>query len=613
MDHRESRPPSAASKPIVQRAVLALLVIGLAWSLSASGLVSQLVERLALGAAPGPADGVTRLDPRDVECPRGATARREEATTDRPAFIACEAEIAGRMVRDGPYLELDPEGMTARQGAYARGAQVGRWVRWTPAGEIDSVIVLKKGEASRFIPEPEDLCPPGATRRRDIGFDDRRRMWSSCTAPRAGARPELNGPYVTWDEEHAPGGARYVLRDITTYAHGERHGTHLEFAGPFQHESLVEEETYEHGALARESRGYYDDGAPRELRHYLHGQLDGERVGYGPDGSERWRVTYDHGQQVAVSGDLRVAERPCPAGAVPTFAPDRHSASCASRNQGRVQRDGPYVVWDTAGQVVESGLYANNEKKELWTAPPGVELPATVSDQTLVATIPVRIGEEEYALEAASRQPAKGRDGPVSIWFRDNVSARYPTPRTVIRSSAVEVYGLPPGNYYMEIDVDANKDNPMRWPGDLTTGLDFAVAAGELTRGPTAKLMYTMHLLAPWDNGQPIPGFRYPCTDAKAVIGSPVRFAWERPPVDPRLDLEYRYGLARRECQGYRMIETKLGATKATEVLLDLPPSRPGEAYQWNVVAFAAEKPVGRLMAFGDDGSYGWSLSFRVR
>jgi hypothetical protein len=49
------------------------------------------------------------------------------------------------------------------------------------------------------------------------------------------------------------------------------------------------------------------------------------------------------------------------------------------------------------------------------------------------------------------------------------------------------------------------------------------------------------------------------------------------------------------------------------EVLLDVPPSRPGEAYQWNVVAFAADKPVGRLMAFGDDGSYGWSLSFRVR
>ncbi len=132
--------------------------------------------------------------------------------------------IGGRMIRHGPYVELDAGGGTARQGTYARGLQVGRWVRWTPAGAIDSVIVLKTGEASRFVPEPENLCPPGTTRRRELGFDDRRRMWSSCTTPGAGEKQELDGPYVTWDEEDAPGGRRYVLRDITTYAHGERHG-----------------------------------------------------------------------------------------------------------------------------------------------------------------------------------------------------------------------------------------------------------------------------------------------------------------------------------------------------------------------------------------------------
>ena len=597
---------------VARRAVAALAVVGAAWALSASGVVEVIVQRLALGKAPGPADFVTRLSANDVECPSGTSLRRSDPAPDGRAKLWCETTAALRSVRHGSYIELYPDGSTARQGSYLRGRQVGAWVRWAPAGKAETVTVLRPGESSRHIPEPEELCPPGTTRHRSFGFDDRRRMWSECTAPGTKGKQGkevLAGPHVTWDEEPAPdGGTRYVLRDLMTYRDDERHGPHLVFAGPFAREMVVERETYDDGRLVGESRSFFLDGTVRESRNYREGELDGVRVGYAPDGSERWRVTYELGRVLATKGDLTVANEPCPEPSVPTFAADGKSAFCARRYQHFLERSGPYIVWDAEGRVVESGLYESNEKKRLWIAPEGVELPPEVSDQTQVAAIELFVGDEPYSPDRTPRGEEK--TDPVHVWFRSNRDMGYPRPRTEIRGNLVAVYGLAPGSYYMEVDVDANTSNDVNWPGDLVAALDFSVTEGEVTRRP-AKLLYTIRLRAPRDNDIEIPGWRYPCKDPQAVLAGPVHFAWERPPVDPAIAVSYKYRLTRRECDTNQEIERADGETTVPALTLELPSSRPGELYEWGVSAWAGDKVIGQLMTFAG-GGYGWSLRFRV-
>lgn len=595
---------------IGRRAVVALAVVGSAWGIAASGVVSTVVERIVLGAAPGPADSVVRWPAKDVDCPAGASLRHADAAGGGRAVMWCESLAGGRPVRHGPYLELYADGTTARQGSYARGRQVGTWVRWAPGGGIETITTLRPGESNRHIPSPEELCPPGTMRHRSFGFDDRRRMWSSCTTPVKQGSPVLTGPYVTWDEEEAPasGGTRYVLREIMNHRNDERHGAHLVFAGPFGREAVVERETFDNGRLEGESQGFYLDGTTREMRHYHEGELDGVRVGYAPDGSERWRVTYERGRRVAAEGDLTVANEPCPESTVPTFSADGKTAFCARRYLHFLERNGPYAVWDEAGRIVESGLYESDEKKKLWIAPEGVALPPEVSDQTLVAEIELFVGDEAYNPDLTPR--GDEARAPINIWLRDNDSKEYPHPRTEVRGNLVEVYGLPPGSYYMNVEVDANAANDVQWPGDLVASVDFAVAEREITRR-SAPLLYTIHLLAPWDNNQDIPGWRYPCQDPKAVLDGPVRFAWERPPVDSRVAVSYSYRLTRRECDSNAEIEVVDGKTSTPELMLDLPPSRPGEVYEWGVAAWANGKAIGELMTFAG-GGYGWSLRFRV-
>jgi len=397
---------SARLKPsIVRRSAIALAIVGAAWSLAASGAVSMVTERIALWVIPGPAAEVVRWSAQDLECPAEASPRRTGASGEGLATVSCEVLVDSRAVRHGPFLELYPDGTTARQGSYAHGMQVGKWVRWAPNGEIETFTSLRVGEASRYIPSPEDLCPSGALHHRFFFYDGpRTTMQSSCTMPAKQAKPALTGPYVTWDEERTPGGARYALREIITYRDDARHGPHLVFEGPFGHEALVERETYEGGLPEGESRAFFVDGTPRERRTYRHGQLDGIRIGYTPDGRERWRVTYAQGLRVAAEGDLTVAKEACPGSTVPTFSADARMAFCALGDPGFLERNGPYVRWDGDGRVVESGLYENNQKKELWIAPEGVVLPPKVSDQALVAEIELRVGDEAYSPDDTPRR-----------------------------------------------------------------------------------------------------------------------------------------------------------------------------------------------------------------
>ncbi len=607
----------------------AVCVLGLGFAAYARALGPillglTLLSATVLPARQGPA--IVRWSAEEIECPGGTELRRVEAPDGSRSALWCEASRGTKVARHGPYLELYADGSTARQGLYVRGVQAGQWISWAPDGTIEGDRVLLPGEAGRHIPHPEDLCPRDATRDRFRSYSDRRRLESRCHTTGDDGEKMLVGPYVSWDEEKGPdGGLRYVLRRIMTYENDRRHGPHRAFTGPFGREALVEEEKFENGHPEGLSRSYYLDGSPREVRHYRDGQFEGERVSYYRGGAERWRIVYDRGHRVAAEGDLTVAGEPCAEPGVPTATPDGLKLFCARRQLHFLRREGPFIERDEAGRVVESGRYERDEKVELWQARPGVELPPEVSDEVLVAEIQLMIGERPYR-DLSSPPPeedvlSNADLGPFAteeelqeahafdIWFRNNKTKKYPGPRTTVEDGVVQVYGLAPGSYYMKVEIDAEPSNPEQRPGDLTSSSDFEVVLGEVTQ-LEARLLYTLHLVEPWDNDKDIPGFDHRCAE-ETSLSAPARFAW-RPPGEEPAGIEYHYKLTRRRCApGAASQVIAQGHTYDTAVEIDLPPSHRDEFYQWHLVAKRGGQAIGQLMTFGD-GGYGWSLSFRV-
>ena len=578
---------------------------------------------LALASAvPGTAqvapDDVVRPSADYVQCPDATEMTYDEAPDGSRSARWCQMTRGGLVARHGPYLELYADGSTARQGVYLLGVQAGQWASWTPDGRLEQHRILAPGESSRYIPQPEDLCPPGSVRNRSTGHDHKKRMWSKCEAKSDDGESILVGPSVTWDQEMTPQGPRYKLRQITHYDDDERHGPNQIFDGHFGRERLVVDETYEAGSLQGESREFYMDGALREQREYVNGRFVDERVAYFADGSERWRIEYDNsGSEVSREGDFTVAGQPCPDRTIPMSTPDGLTDFCGRRSYHFVGKTGPFVERDESGRVVTSGLYKNGEVAELWTAPLGVELPPEVPDDVLVAEIRLMVGDEPYDVlnSPPAEESAAGSDieaePPFKIWFLNNKTRKYPNPRTEVADGVVRVYGLPPGSYYMKTEIDADTSNDLQWPGDLFSSTDFPVRLDEVTQAE-ALLLHSLRLLEPWDNNEKIPGWGEACTNDDALLPSPVHFRWKPATDDVYGVVEYHYVLSRYSCDPAREQEViAMGSTTDLLFVADLPRSKPGESYWWTLVAKRNGKAIGQMMTFGN--GYGWNLSFRVR
>lgn len=617
------------------------------WILPYSLALGLLVFSVVVSAqAPSPAQpgeqGFARLSADDFECPEGTEIVRVESLDGRFAAWWCELREGGKVARHGPYLELFDDGSVYRQGAYLRGLQAGWWVRFSRSGEIEHRLAIRPGEAGRFIPQPEDLCPPGTTRRRSTAYDHRRHLQSECFRLDEDGDRVLEGPYVEWDEETTPGGARYLLRSLMTYKDGERHGPHKVFAGPFQRESLVEDEVFVDGQPDGESRAFYLDGEIREIRSYRDGRFHGERVSFYPGGRERWRLVYENGTVVEQSGDLKVAGEACPAEAVPIASPDGLELRCARRHLHFQEINGPFERRDPDGNVMQSGLYRRGEKVELWQDG-GEKLPPQVGPDVLVAEVTAMLGESPYALPSPPEPPQppwkdkpelfrdpeameaaleahnervrlyrKAKERPiVDIWFRDRRTNGYPYPKTKVEDGRIKVFGLSPGRYYLRIEHDAERSNPMQYPGDLTSSKEFDVRLGEVVQ-VEAPLLYSLHLTAPYDNAEPIPGWGSECGKENVLPGRGLRFAWQPPPGQDPDGIEWHYIVRRTRCEPHGREVIKEGRTYDTSVLLDLPTSAHGEGYEFVLLARRGDKVIGELMSFGKKGGHGWSIRFRT-
>lgn len=186
-----------------------------------------------------------------------------------------------------------------------------------------------------------------------------------------------------------------------------------------------------------------------------------------------------------------------------------------------------------------------------------------------------------------------------------------------INGNGYVMQALCPGKYNLHIEIDENKSNPARYPGDYDIFYDFCV-----TPDSPSELLINMpkliHLIAPWDNNKNLDGMLTYSWDKKPSFDTPhfslnhktkILFSWE--PVSG--DAEYSYMiLITNESPYKRESELLRGKTKEATVMLTLPPTQPGHYLEFSLIARHNETQVGEFFTH-DSGSQGWTCLFAIK
>lgn len=193
------------------------------------------------------------------------------------------------------------------------------------------------------------------------------------------------------------------------------------------------------------------------------------------------------------------------------------------------------------------------------------------------------------------------------FWFRNEQKNIEVIPQVDYQNGRFTMVGLPPGDYGMSVDIDANPANPITYPGDYQIFTRFTVTEGE-NRLPDVAMMKVMHLTAPQDNGGTMAQLGEECSD-NVSHPSPVVFAWE--PLGE--EVSYDYQVNRVDCKTYQTLATMdKGTTAKSSLSMPLPKSKPGEFYMFMIYARKNDHFIGMLTTHGDNG-YGWDYRFRAR
>jgi len=183
--------------------------------------------------------------------------------------------------------------------------------------------------------------------------------------------------------------------------------------------------------------------------------------------------------------------------------------------------------------------------------------------------------------------------------------------RTEYNKSQFKICELPEGNYNIFISINANTDNPGRYPGYPEDF--FRLRKVSILRKGNPRLDIDLekviHLTHPQDNWESMDFWGEKGEDMIA-FKSPVEFAWE----SLGNDVQYHYRINRMQSEPFKYLERHIeeSTTKKTSASIELPINRENEFYLFYMYATKGQRRIGELKTHGKRG-YGSDLRFRVK
>jgi hypothetical protein len=216
-------------------------------------------------------------------------------------------------------------------------------------------------------------------------------------------------------------------------------------------------------------------------------------------------------------------------------------------------------------------------------------------------SLPVELLFDGEPLQATAKPEFSFRDDNRNEWIGCDITPEPGASRYVMTRPA-------PGKYTLHVEIDENKDNPARFPGDYDVFHHFEVSS-DSPAVVSVDVLKLIHVTAPWDNNKDLDGMLTHVWSEKPQAGRTVTFKWD--PVAPLAEYNYEvYRFKGSSCD--QSSEVVRGTTHDANVTLRLPVTAPGEFFTFEVTAQRNGRRIGEMFTH-DSGAQGWWFEFVVR
>lgn len=517
-------------------------------------------------------------------CPAGTTLVARPR--DRPLSADCQDE---HHVRHGPAVGYYPSGARKWAGLYVHGRLHGAWKHWNAQGKVDYEAHFWHGRPGEEIADPGHLCPAGGVRVASSRGDEQ-----ACLTLGATGQPQREGPedFADWLFTAVSAPLQWTSRPRIGHAHillppgvppqfwaATSVNYHLDQQdGPsrwwFAPGRLALEVQFHQGYRDGTMTSWYRSGQVRDRAQYAHGELAGDRTYWHADGRVWWQARYQNGQRMSVEGDgVAACSRK---GLLPVGADDGWRETCGEPWTG--------LTGLLAGEVVVPlGPGTSPDAARPWSARAVVVYDGQVLPQ-------LRVDESTLVL------------------FGTDDTA---DPSVTYRDGELRIHGLAPGRYALALSISSEDGAYPQRPGAYLGYLAFDVETG---REPPLRIevQKILRLREPADSAQYLPSFG---RETWLPAGRPIRFRWD----SLGADVEYRYRVFADTTPLLDMGDSSRvsttfasGSTRATEVVLSLPPTAPDLPYSFDLAAFHDGRYIGQIVV-RDVGTGAQSTSMAYR